>query len=198
MSWMWIANLDEKRYSPILVNEFYSRLLLRSNEYENPPQFNTEVLYTFINGHEKIITKSDLGKLVGYEFYEDVFEAPRYYQTDNVWDTLAREPSCKKMAFNLKSLPLRFLHHFIASSIQCRTGAFTRLTTDDIGYLRGPQQELRSILLVLSWRKWWKSWMRKKRKDRKVASSIIEIWHPLCISKGHQRKCDSQLSSEES
>ena len=32
ISWMGIANLDEKHYSPMLVNEFYSGLLLRSTE----------------------------------------------------------------------------------------------------------------------------------------------------------------------
>ena len=32
MSWMGITNLDEKHYSPMLVNEFYSGLLLRSTE----------------------------------------------------------------------------------------------------------------------------------------------------------------------
>ena len=36
MSWMGLANLFEKCYSPMLVNEFYSGLLLRSDEYENP------------------------------------------------------------------------------------------------------------------------------------------------------------------
>ena len=44
MSWMSLANLSEKCYSLMLVNEFYSRLLLRSDEYENPPRFNHEVL----------------------------------------------------------------------------------------------------------------------------------------------------------
>ena len=108
MSWIGIANLDEKCYSPMLVNEFYSGLLLRSDEYENPPRFNPEVLYTFINGYERIITKSNLGKLIGCEFYGDVFEVPRHYlevprhyQTDNVWDTMAREPGCKKVASNV-------------------------------------------------------------------------------------------------
>ena len=85
----------------MLVNEFYSRLLLRSDEYENPLRFNFEVLYTFIDGHERIITKSDLGKLIDCEFYGDVFEAPKHYQTDNVWDTMAREPGCKKVASNV-------------------------------------------------------------------------------------------------
>ena len=56
MSWMGISNLDEKHYSPMLVNEFYSGLLLRSTEYENPSRFNSEVLYTFIDEHERIIT----------------------------------------------------------------------------------------------------------------------------------------------
>ena len=56
MSWMGIANLDEKYYSLMLVNEFYLGLLLQSNKYEDPPRFNPEVLYTFIDGHERIIT----------------------------------------------------------------------------------------------------------------------------------------------
>ena len=129
---MDLANLFEKCYSPIFVNEFYSGLLLRSDEYENPFTFNHKVLYIFIDGRERIIIEFDLGKLIGCEFYGDVFEAPKHYQIDNVWDTMARELGCKKVAFDLKSLPLRFLHHFIASSVQCRIGAFTKLTTDDI------------------------------------------------------------------
>ena len=36
MSWMGLANLFERCYSVMLVTEFYSRLLLRSDEYENP------------------------------------------------------------------------------------------------------------------------------------------------------------------
>ena len=106
MSWMGIANLDEKYYNLMLVNEFYLGLLLQSNKYEDPHRFNSEVLYTFIDGHERTITESDLGKLIGCEYYGDVFKAPRHYQTDNVWDTMAREPRCKKVASNLKSLPL--------------------------------------------------------------------------------------------
>ena len=119
----------------MFVNEFYSGLLLRSDEYGNPSTFNHATLYIFIDGCERIITESDLGKLIGCEFYGDVFKAPRHYQIDNVWDTMAREPGCKKVASNLKSLPLRFLHHFIASTVQCRTGAFSMLTTDDFWLL---------------------------------------------------------------
>ena len=136
MSWMGLANLSEKCYRAMLVNKFYFGLLLRSDEYENLPRFNHEVLYTFTDGHERVIIKFDLGKLLGCEFYGELFEAPRHYQIDNVWETLARESSCKKMASNLKSLSLRFLHHFIAFSIQCRIGAFTKLTTDDIWLLK--------------------------------------------------------------
>ena len=36
MSWMGLANLFEKYYNLMLVNEFYFGLLFRSDEYENP------------------------------------------------------------------------------------------------------------------------------------------------------------------
>ena len=81
----------------MLVNEFYSGLLLHSNEYKYLPRFNHEVLYPFIDGHERVIIESDLGKLLGCEFYGDLFESPRHYQIDNVWDALACEPGCKKV-----------------------------------------------------------------------------------------------------
>ena len=58
------------------------------------------------------------------------------YPVESVWDTLAREPGCKKTTSNLKSLPLRFLHHFIASTIQCRTGSFAKVTTEDVWLLK--------------------------------------------------------------
>ena len=61
---------------------------------------------------------------------------PNPYPVESIWDTLAREPGCKKMASNLKSLPLRFLHHFIASTIQCRTGLFAKVTTEDVWLLQ--------------------------------------------------------------
>ena len=36
MSWLGLANLSEKCFSSMLVNEFYSGLLLYSDKYENP------------------------------------------------------------------------------------------------------------------------------------------------------------------
>ena len=61
---------------------------------------------------------------------------PSPYPVESIWDTLVREPGCKKIASNLKSPPLRFLHHFIASRIQCRTGSFTKVTTEDVWLLQ--------------------------------------------------------------
>ena len=123
-----MANLLEKCYSPLLVSEFYSRLLIHASEYENPVRFDSDVLYMFIYGQEQIITEFDFGKLIGCEYYGELFELPMHYQTNNVWDTLAH-------ASNLKSLLLRFLHHFIASTVLCMTGSFVKLTTDDIWLL---------------------------------------------------------------
>ena len=86
--------------------------------------FKSENLYTFIDGEEQIIKESDLEKLLGCEFYDGPSEMPNPYPVESIWDTLAREPGCRKIASNLKSLPLRFLHHFIASTIQYKTGSF--------------------------------------------------------------------------
>ena len=133
---MGLANLYEKFFCPLLVNEFYSELLIHADEYENPVHFKSENLYTFIDGQERVITESDLGKLLGYEFYDGLSEMPNPYPVESIWDTLAREPGCKKMASNLKSLPLRFLHHFIALTIQCRTGSFAKVTTEDVWLLQ--------------------------------------------------------------
>ena len=69
-SWMGLANLSEKFFSPLVVNEFYSGLIRHANKYENPVRFNSANLYTFIDGQERIITESDLGKLIGCEFYD--------------------------------------------------------------------------------------------------------------------------------
>ena len=50
MSWKGLANLSEKFFCPLLVNEFYSGLLMHTDEYENPVHFKSENLYTFIDG----------------------------------------------------------------------------------------------------------------------------------------------------
>ena len=52
MSWMGLANLSEKFFSSLLVNEFYSGLIRHADEYENPMRFNSANLYTFIDGQE--------------------------------------------------------------------------------------------------------------------------------------------------
>ena len=101
---MGLATLSEKYYSPLLVNEFYSGLIMHADEYENYVRFKSNNLYTFIDGQERIITKSDLGKLIGCEYYGEPFELPSLYPVESVWDTLAHEPGYKKTVSNLKSL----------------------------------------------------------------------------------------------
>ena len=43
-------NLSEKCYSPLLVNKFYSGLLIHANEYENLVRFDFDMLYILIDG----------------------------------------------------------------------------------------------------------------------------------------------------
>ena len=84
MEWMGLANLSKKCYSLLLVNEFYSGLLIHANEYENPVRFDYDMLYTYIDGQEWVITESDLGKLLGCEYYGELSELPLHYQSNNV------------------------------------------------------------------------------------------------------------------
>ena len=142
-----MTNLSEKYFCPLLMNEFYFGLIRHADEYENPARFRSDNLYTFIDGQERIITESDLGKLIGCEFYDGPSELPSPYPVESVWDTLAHEPGCKKTTSNIKSLPLQFLYHFIASTIQCRTGSCARSQLKMFDYSRWLQPGPRSILL---------------------------------------------------
>ena len=154
---MGLANLFEKCYSFVLVNEFYSRILVHDKEYENPVWFRYDVLYTYFYGQERVIIEFNLGKLLGCEHYRNLYEALNHYPSDNVWDTLIREPAYKNIAPNLKSLPLWFLHHFIASTVQCRTSSSPRWLLMIFGYLRWHQKVLWLTWIGLLWIRWWKS-----------------------------------------
>ena len=72
MGWMGLANLFEKCYSSLLVNEFYFGLMIHASEYENLVRFDFDVLYTFIDGQEWVIIEFDLGKLLGCEYYGEL------------------------------------------------------------------------------------------------------------------------------
>ena len=75
------------------------------------------MLYSLIDGQERVIIESIFGDLLNFKYYDGPYETPSPYPFESVWETLARRPGCKKMASNLKSLSLRFLHHFITSTV---------------------------------------------------------------------------------
>ena len=101
------------------------------------------------------------------------------YPVESVWDILAREPSCKKTASNLKSLSLRFLHHFIASTIQCRTGSFTKLTAKDVWLLKMASTGTKINLAGFIIKKMLKILREKEkeatRKRKKTSLSLFAI-----------------------
>ena len=99
-------------YNAMIVNEFYSRILIHSKEYENPVRFRYDALYTFFDGQERTISKFILGRLIDCHEYNGPYETPNHYPFDNVWDTLVVRLGCQKVASNLKSLPLRFFASF--------------------------------------------------------------------------------------
>ena len=81
---MGLANLSKNFFSPLLVNKFYSGLIRHADKYENLVRFKSDNLYTFINGQERIITESDLGKLIGCEFYDGPSQLLSPYPIESV------------------------------------------------------------------------------------------------------------------
>ena len=164
----------------MLVNEFYFGIFVHAKGYENLVRFRYDVLYTYFDGQERIIIESDFGKLLGCEHYGQLYEAPNCYPSNNVWDTFVRETGCKKIASNLKSLPLRFLHHFIASTAQCRTSSFKKVIVNDIWLL-----EMASIGTKINLAQFIMNKMMKvlKDKERKAKGKLkLALHHQVFVS----------------
>ena len=60
---------------------------------------------------------------------------PINFVFDKVWKEHTRSESIEKKALCLKSLSLRFLHHFIATTMQCRSGSYNKVTVKDLWML---------------------------------------------------------------
>ena len=87
---MGLANLAKMNYSSLLVNKFYFGILVHADEYKNIVRFRDDVLYTFFDGKEHILSEIDLGKLHGREHYTGPHKTPTHYAADNLWNTLSR------------------------------------------------------------------------------------------------------------
>ena len=101
---------------------------------------------------------------------------------------MARELGCKKTASNLKSMPLRFLYHFIASSIQCKTRSFAKLTTEDIWLLKMASIRtkinlarfiMKKILKILNEKE---KKAKSKRKRKKTSKSLFTITYVTFVT----------------
>ena len=90
---MVLANLPEMNFSPYLVNQFYSRIVIKESEYDNVVLYDEDVIYTFFYGKKRILTKQNLGKLLKCEHYNSPHKVPLHYLYDNVWQTLSRPDS---------------------------------------------------------------------------------------------------------
>ena len=88
MGWIGLANLLEKNFSIVLVNEFYSGIVRSASEYDNPTRFQDDILYTFFDGQEVIIIESIFKDLLNYKHYDGPYETPSPYPFESVWDTL--------------------------------------------------------------------------------------------------------------
>ena len=84
MDWLDLENFPKKSFSPQLVNEFYSGIMLKQSESDNTVPFNDEVTYMFFDGEEHILAETDLGKLLKCENYNCPYKVPIHYPSDNV------------------------------------------------------------------------------------------------------------------
>ena len=111
---------------------------------------------------------------------------PSPYPVESIWDTLARELGCKKIALNLKSLSLRFLYHFIASTIQCRTGSFAKVITEDVWLLQMATTRTKINLAGFIIKKMLKILYEKEKKAsskrKKTSLSLFSILYLTLIT----------------
>ena len=84
MGWMGLANLLEKNFSTVIVNEFYSDIVLFASEYDNPARFRDDILYIFFDGQERIITESTFRDLLNYKHYDGPYDTPSPYLFESV------------------------------------------------------------------------------------------------------------------
>ena len=70
MGWIGLANLLEKNFSIVLVNEFYSGIVRSASEYDNPTRFQDDILYTFFDEQERIIIESTFEDLLNCKRYD--------------------------------------------------------------------------------------------------------------------------------
>ena len=127
MDWIGLANMTENKYSTHLVNEFYSDILVKKSDL-NLPIWDPDLLYTYFNDRDFNIDEKYLGDIIGCKNYNCLSKAPINFNFNEVWKEYTVARGLDKATSNLKYLTLRFLHHFIASTIECRSGSFNKVT----------------------------------------------------------------------
>ena len=70
MGWMGLANLSEKNFRIVLVNEFYFDIVRYASEYDNLACFQDDILYTFFDEQERIIIESTFEDLLNCKRYD--------------------------------------------------------------------------------------------------------------------------------
>ena len=123
--------MTEDKYSTHLVNEFYSSILVKKSDL-NLPIWNPDLLYTHFNDRDFDFDEQYLDNIIDCKNYNCPSKAPKDFNFNVVWKEYTMVEGLDKDASSLKSLTLRFLHHFIASTVECRNGSFNKVTKEDL------------------------------------------------------------------
>ena len=85
--------------------------------------WDPELLYTHFNDRDFDFDEKFLGNIIDCKNYNRPSKAPKEFNFNDVWREYTVEGGLDKAVSSLKSLTLRFLHHFIASTVECRSGS---------------------------------------------------------------------------
>ena len=94
-----------------------------------------DLLYTHFNDRDFNIDEKYLGDIIDCKNSDCPSKAPINFNFNEVWREYIVAGGLDKAASSLKYLTLRFLHHFIASTVECRSGSFNKVTKEDLWLL---------------------------------------------------------------
>ena len=97
--------------------------------------WDPDLLYTHFNDRDFDFDEKFLGNLIDCKNYDCHFKAPKEFNFNKAWREYTVTGGLDKAASSLKTLTLRFLHHFIASTVECRNDSFNKVTKEDLWLL---------------------------------------------------------------
>ena len=167
------------QFSPHMINEFYSRILLKKSKSNRMLNFDNEVFYTFFDGKWCMLTENDLSDLLNYK------TTPVHMRHLKGSSLIMYGVSTPRQAVSKERLhalsPCLFVFYTTSLRLQCNVevAPSTRLLLRTFGCLIWRLRVRRLILPVTWWTRWFSYWERRFLAPRSLPSTL-ESQSPLC------------------